>query len=262
MAIAGFRRVAIVGCGLIGGSLELAIKQQEEADVVAIDKGDDLTTAGSADLIVLAAPILENIGLLASLKPHVSPRTFITDTGSTKAAIVLAAAGMRFVGGHPVAGGAASGRVAARADLFAGRPWVLTPSEKSASADVDRVRAFVERLGAIVHVLAPDEHDRLFAFVSHLPQLVVSALMDVAGAGAGVEGLRLAGAGLRDSTRLAESPPGIWRDILETNHANIAASLNALIAVLETYRDDPNGDALAAIFERAVEWRGRLRSTQ
>jgi prephenate dehydrogenase len=94
--------------------------------------------------------------------------------------------------------------------------------------------------------------------ISHLPQLVVSALMHVAGSRSGAEGLALAGAGLRDTTRLAGSPPGIWHDIMETNHANIAESLDAMIAVLTRLRDDGSGEVLRAVFESAALWKGRL----
>jgi prephenate dehydrogenase len=251
--------LAIVGCGLIGGSLELAARERGAVrHLTALDKGDDLAALAGADLIVLAAPILRNIELLAALRPYLSTETIVTDTGSTKAAIVSAAAGMRFVGGHPVAGAAASGRGAARADLFAGRPWILTPAPETAPEDVSRVQALVETLGAAVHILSPDEHDRLFAAISHLPQLVVSALMEVVGSRAKAEGLSLAGAGLRDSTRLAGSPAGIWRDILQTNHQNIAEALDALIAVLSRLRDDGSAEELTGLFERAARWRQSL----
>ncbi|HJR60395.1 MAG TPA: prephenate dehydrogenase [Vicinamibacterales bacterium] len=255
----GFRRLAVVGPGLIGGSIELAIRERTPgAGVLLLDRGDDLAAIEAADLIVLSAPILENIRILPALRPHLSPEAIVTDTASTKAMMVAAAAGMRFVGGHPVAGAAAAGRSAARADLFAGKPWVLTPTPATPAADVSRVRVFAEALGASVQVLPPDEHDRLFAAISHLPQLVASALMDVVGARAGADGLALAGAGLRDTIRLASSPPGIWRDIVQTNHANITESLEAMIAELTRLRDDRVGEELTAIFERAAQWKRTL----
>jgi len=110
----------------------------------------------------------------------------------------------------------------------------------------------LERLDASVHLLTADDHDRLFALISHLPQLAVSALMDVVGAGAGADGLALAGTGLRDTTRLAASPPGIWRDIIQTNHAHIAPAIDALIDTLTRLRDDESGKELQGIFERAA----------
>lgn len=252
------RRVAIVGCGLIGGSIELAVRQRLPGiDVIPLDRGDELAPAADADLIVLAAPIGGIIELVGALKPIVSTRTLVTDTGSTKAAIVATAAGMRFIGGHPIAGAAASGRGAARADLFAGRPWVLTPEGETAPGDLERLRGFVEALGARPQTLGAAEHDRLVAFLSHLPQLVASALMDVVGSGAGTDGLTLAGAGLRDTTRLASSPPDIWRDIVRTNEANIGPAIDALVAALAELRSNA-GSALTDTFERAARWRAVL----
>jgi prephenate dehydrogenase len=259
LSIAEFRRIAIVGAGLIGGSLALAVRERDlGADVCTLDRNDDLGLVADADLIILAAPITENIRILQALRSRVLPGTIITDTGSTKVAIVAAANGLRFVGGHPVAGAAASGRSAAREDLFEGRPWVLTPTPSDRVEDVARLRTFLERIGGIVHLLSPDAHDRLFALISHLPQLVVSALMDVVGSAAGENGLTLAGQGLRDTTRLAASPAGIWRDIVQTNHENIATSLDALIAALTALRDDSSGDLVTTMFERAARWKQAL----
>jgi prephenate dehydrogenase len=252
------RRVAIVGRGLIGGSIERAARERLPGlELSVLDRGESLTDAADADLIVLSAPIAEIIGLLGALRPIVAEATLITDTGSTKTGIVSAAAGMRFIGGHPIAGAAASGLPAARADLFAGRPWVLTPTAGTDPGDLERLRRFVHSLGASPHTLDPAEHDRLLAYVSHLPQLVVSALMDVVGRAAGAGGLTLAGSGLRDSTRLASSPPGIWRDIVSTNQAHIGPAIDALIEALETLRSD-NAAALTATFERAARWRAVL----
>ena len=258
----GHRRVAIVGCGLIGGSIELAARERLPGiDLVTLDRGDDLRQAASADLVVLAAPIAEIIALLGALRPLVSDATLITDTGSTKAAIVAAAEGLRFIGGHPIAGAAISGRGAARADLFAGRPWVLTPAAGVRADDVQRLQDFVAHLGAVPRVLDCADHDRLFSFISHLPQLAASALMAVVGAGVGRDGLALAGAGLRDTTRIASSPPEIWRDIVATNDVNIGPALDALIAVLTEMRGG-NAEALGATFERAREWRGVLEAAE
>jgi prephenate dehydrogenase len=257
------RRVAIVGRGLIGGSIELAARERIPAtELIILDRGENLASAADADLIVLAAPIGEIIGLVGALKPIVTAATLITDTGSTKAAIVTAARGLRFIGGHPIAGAAGGGLAAARPDLFAGRPWVVTPTADADSGDVERLRGFIESLGARPHTLDAAEHDRLFAYISHLPQLVVSALMDVVGSGVGNEGLALAGSGLRDSTRLAASPPAIWRDIVRTNDTDIGAAIDALIEGLARLRDDPGGGALAATFDRAARWRAVLEAAE
>lgn len=256
MAIEEFRFVAVVGRGLIGGSIELALRAAGRP-VVALDRGDDLRQIDSADLVILCAPVRANLEILDRLRHAVSPETLITDVGSTKTTTVAAAAGLRFVGGHPVAGAAQGGRAHARADLFAGRPWILTRAG-APSADHARLERFVAALGAQPAWMTPDEHDRLFAFISHLPQLTISALMDVVSRAAGAGGLRLAGDGLRDSTRLASSPADVWQDIVSTNGPPIRDALDALIAALTRIRDDESGAALAASFGRAAAARSML----
>ena len=254
----GFQRVAIVGCGLIGGSIELALRARREPPaLVALDRGDDLAGVTGADLVILATPIAETIRLLPEVARY-APSALLTDTGSTKAAVVAAAADLRFVGGHPVAGAAAAGRSAADADLFRGRPWILTPGEHSDAADLARLSGLIEDLGATVHPLEPAAHDRLFALVSHLPQMTASALMHVVGTACGAEGLALAGAGLRDTTRLAGSPAGIWNDIQTTNRDNVVEAIDLLIAALTRLRDDPRGTALTSVFDSAARWRDVL----
>lgn len=256
---ADFRRVAIVGRGLIGGSIELALAARAPSiEVVALDRGQNVAAIRGADLVVLSAPILEIIGLLSQIRPHLTAYTLVTDTGSTKRAIVDAAAGLRFIGGHPISGAATSGLASARADLFVGGRWILTPGRGQSGADLSRLTGFIEGFGASVQVLDADEHDRLFALVSHLPQLVVSALMHVAGTRAGEHGLALAGPGLRDSTRLAPSPPDIWRDIVQSNAANIEEALDVMIGSLAALK---RGGELEAIFESAARWKRILDDT-
>ena len=259
LAPGAFERIVIVGRGLIGGSIAMAAAERlPHATVTTIDRGDDVRSAAGADLVVLATPISQILELLPVLAPVVSATTVVTDTGSTKAAIVRAAGSMRFIGGHPIAGAAVSGLAAARADLFAGRPWILTPPGTSDPADVARLEHFVESLGARVQRLDAEEHDRLFAFLSHLPQLVVSALMDVVGSHVGEDALAMAGNGLRDTTRLATSPPDIWRDIVRTNDLQVRTALDGLISLLTTLRDDPSGEALVQTFARAARWKSAL----
>jgi prephenate dehydrogenase len=256
LAIEDFRSVAVVGRGLIGGSIELALGAVGRS-VLAFDRGDDLQHIDNADLVILCAPVRANLEILDGLRNRISPETVITDVGSTKAAIVTAAAGLRFIGGHPVAGAAQGGQAHARADLFAGKPWILTAAG-APREDEARLERFVRALGAQPVWMTPEAHDRLFAFISHLPQLTISALMDVVSSAAGAEGLRLAGDGLRDSTRLASSPADIWQDIVSTNGPPIRDSLDALIAALTRIRDDENGAALAATFGRAAAARSML----
>lgn len=255
-------RIAIVGQGLIGRSIALALARLHPApNVVTLDRGDDLGQAAGADLIILAAPIPENVHILGSLASHAPGDALITDTGSTKRTTVAAAetlpSRLRFVGGHPIAGAAAAGAAAATADLFDGRPWILTPTTAARPDDVAALSALIQSLGAVPAVMDAEEHDRILAYVSHLPQLAVTALMRVVGQAVGSDGLRVAGGGLRDSSRLAASPAPLWRDIVESNADHVDAALDDLIAVLRQLRTERDV-ALPRIFEEAAQWKRAL----
>ena len=228
----------------------------------------------NASLIVLAAPVRQNIDLLHQIAAHQKARELalpdaparaivVTDVSGTKREIVDAARALPpstiFVGGHPLGGGERGGFAFARPDLFAGRPWIFTP-EGDASADaVERLSRLVSGLGARPSVTSADDHDRLMAFLSHLPQLAASALMDTVGSAAHGEGLRMAGRGLVDTTRLASSPADVWRDICLTNADAIGDALDCLIQRLTQMRGDlRNGDAIETIFTAAAKWRAEL----
>jgi prephenate dehydrogenase len=280
-----FQKIGIIGLGLVGGSIALAAREIWPASlVIAVDNKDVLETAmrlhaidvaaddavvlAEADLIILAAPVRQNLMLLETLDEHVRQPAVITDTGSTKRAIVEAARALpsrlTFIGGHPLGGAAASGLEHARPDLFKGRPWLFTPSGEAGGESLEKLVAFVRALGAEPRILDAAAHDRLLAFLSHLPQLTASALMHVVGDAVGDAGLELAGRGLVDTTRLASSPAEIWRDIANTNADEIRPALDTLIAILQDLRADlTNGERLAEIFEDAGRWRARLtgRST-
>ena len=147
----------------------------------------------------------------------------------------------------------------ARPDLFAGRPWIFTPDGNGSADAVERLSRFVTGLGARPSILSADDHDRVMAFVSHLPQLAASALMDTVGSAAHSEGLHMAGRGLVDTTRLASSPADVWRDICLTNADAIGDALDCLIARLTQLRGDlRRGDAVEAIFSAAAKWRAEL----
>ena len=256
-------RVAVVGYGLIGASIGLALRERNPGvTVVPIDVSDSLAAAAGAGLIVLAAPISENIRVLGSLDRVVPGEALVTDTGSTKATTVAAAeqlpARLRFVGGHPIAGAAAGGDSSARSDLFDGKPWVLTPTLRARKEDLETLRSFIARLGAAVHIMEAAEHDRVLAYTSHLPQLAISALMHVVGQAVGKSGLEFAGAGLRDSTRLASSPPGIWRDVVRSNHGNVDRALDALIGALQDLRERGDAEAIERVFADAARWKQAL----
>ena len=264
-----FEKIGIVGLGLIGGSIALAARQifpsslvigVDHKDVLetamrlhAIDvAADDLIVLAEADVVILAAPAQQNITLLGDLDENVRQPAIVTDTSGTKRAIVDAARGLpprfTFVGGHPLGGAAKAGLEHARPDLFTGRPWLFTPTGDANGAAVEKLSAFARALGAEPHVLDPIAHDRMLAFLSHLPQLTVSALMDVVGEAVGESGLALAGRGLADTTRLASSPPEIWRDIAATNADELGPALDALVTVLQDLRRDlAEGDRLAEV---------------
>jgi prephenate dehydrogenase len=275
-----FQRIGIVGLGLIGGSIALAARQVWPSSlVIAVDNkdvletamrlhaidvaADDLVVLAEADLVILAAPVRQNLLLLDELDENVRVPAVVTDTGSTKRAIVEAARQLpsrfTFIGGHPLGGAAASGLEHARPDLFKGRPWLFTPQSDASGESLEKLLAFVRALGAQPQAVSVAAHDRLLAFLSHLPQLTASALMHVVGEAVGDDGLTLAGRGLVDTTRLASSPPDIWKDITATNADEIGAALDTLIALLRDLRADlPTGDTLTETFESASAWRERL----
>jgi prephenate dehydrogenase len=277
-----FDRIAIVGLGLIGGSIALAARQRWPAGLVigvdakdvlekamvlqAVDvAADDLVVVKEADLVVLAAPVRQNLTRLAQLDAHVPGAAVVTDTGSTKRATVDAArilpGRLAFVGGHPLAGAARGGIEFARADLFVGRPWLFTPGPSAPVAARERLERFASALGAVPRTIDAEAHDRVLAFLSHLPQLTASALMQVVGEAVGADWLALAGHGLRDTTRLATSPAGVWRDICATNADQVAEAIDRLVAALLEMRADLEaGDALERIFSAAAEWKSRLPS--
>jgi prephenate dehydrogenase len=223
-----------------------------------------MVVLAEADLVILAAPVRQNVALLDQLDENVRHPAVITDTGSTKREIVEAARRLpprfTFVGGHPLGGAAASGLEHARPDLFKGRPWLFTPADDKSGAAVEQLTAFAASLGAEPRVMTPALHDHVLAYLSHLPQLTASALMQVVGEAVGAEGLALAGRGLVDTTRLASSPPEIWKDIAATNADEVGAALDVLIALLQDLRSDlPSGEQLGQVFARAAEWRHGLK---
>src|SRR5690349_13907251 len=217
------QRVTIVGTGLIGGSLALALKRAfPELQVAGVDKPEVLERARRlhiidsieprpSELIVLATPVGN---ILKLLDQFATETTLVTDVGSTKAAICNTAErlGVPFVGGHPMAGLEHSGPDAANADLFQNAPYFLCRTKSTPEGAIERMREIAEAVGAIPQVISPDDHDRLVAQISHLPQIISTALADQTAAHATV-----AGPGLRSMTRLAASPFHVWHDIFKTS---------------------------------------------
>ena len=275
-----FDKVAIVGLGLIGGSIALAARAHWPASlVIGVDRkevlekamllhaidvaADDPVVMAEADLVILAAPVEQNIERLAELDQYVTTPAVVTDVGSTKRTTVEAARRLpprfTFIGGHPLGGAPRGGIEYARPDLFVDRPWLFTPDDDGDAAVLERLCRFVRELGAEPQVLDPAEHDRLLAFVSHLPQLTASALMHVVGTTARERGLALTGRGLFDATRLASSPAGIWRDICRSNADAIGDALDHLIRELQAIRQGLTSTTeIDRVFDSAGVWRARL----
>ncbi len=256
-----FRRVAIIGTGLVGGSFGLALGREfpgisivgfshaESATRAlarqAIDEvAPDLASAvRRADLVYVALPIGASIEALAAIEGSAEPGALVTDVGSTKVSICrIAREQFRgqtlFLGGHPMAGREQSGIEHADADLFRGAPYVLTGVEATADRRAKQFQELVRTIGARPVWCDPETHDWAVGIVSHLPQLVSLALARVVADETDESGLpvSLAGSGLRDTLRLAGSPYGIWRDILLTNTENLSRALDRLGQVIDYLR--------------------------
>jgi prephenate dehydrogenase len=250
----GPRRAQVVGTGLIGGSVGLALHAAgwhvtatdleaswaERARVLGAV--DELGVDPEAMITFLAAPV----GRIAELAAEFLDRTagVVTDVGSTKAAISRAVDHPRFVGGHPMAGSEQDGIDGARGDLFQGATWVLTPTEKTDEHSFTLVRSVVRSFGAEPISLGPEVHDELVALVSHVPHLTAAALMCLADDSA-IEHralLRLAAGGFRDMTRISAGRPAIWPDICVANRPAIVSGLDRLIGELTRIRDRVHGE--------------------
>jgi prephenate dehydrogenase len=266
------KTVSIVGVGLIGGSFALALRKagfdgriigvSSSATVQAalergvIDEALPLEKAAAvSDLIYLAQPIDRIIQTIAVIDVHVRPGTLITDAGSTKHAIVAAAAETIrqgcFVGGHPMAGKESRGVQEAEADLFRGRPYVLTSRNPE-------LESWIERIGARLVLLDPEEHDRLVALTSHLPQMISTALAKLIGCEGNAA--KVAGPAAVDLTRLALSPYDIWRDIFATNAPSLDAAIGAFIEKLEELRSVMRDSAMESAFEAAADAARAIRN--
>lgn len=251
-------RVTIVGCGLIGGSLLKCLRARKgAASLVAIDRDDVVArarpyadvaaTAGTAeatrlvaesDLVVLATPVGSIVSDLGWALDAIGADAALTDTGSIKMPMSDAAArhpkGAQFIGGHPMAGREIGGFAASTENLFEETHWFVVENAANAPAHVARIHELVRAVSAEPVVIDAKAHDRAMAYVSHVPQLVASALYGVA-ARAGVTDT--AGPGFRDMTRIAGGPTAIWRDILEGNRGAVAAALTELLEPLIHLRD-------------------------
>lgn len=284
-----FNRVAIIGLGLIGGSIGLALHKTKGAQqVVGYDLGKGVSDAArrmgaidqpystlsdavrGAELVILATPVGAMRSLLQNMAATLIPRTIVTDVASTKGQVINWAEeflppSVSFVGGHPITGKELSGVAAADANLFKDRIYCITPTRHTNPAAINKVTSFVEMLGARVRFLEPAEHDGQMAGVSHLPFVASTALMNtVANDPAWGDASILAAGGFRDMTRLAAGSPEMYRDICLTNSEALTRWLNAYIKTLSDLRDriaahDP---ALDQPFSKAQQLRQRWQASQ
>ncbi len=284
-----FEKITLVGVGLLGGSLGLAVRQRRlagrvegyvrrAASVIECEKigvvdraTDDLAAAvKDADLVVLCTPLAQMRRLTEQFLPSLKRGAIVTDVGSVKASVVaeleslVASAGAHFVGGHPMAGAEKVGSSAARADLFEDAVCVITPTAKSSSEAVRRVEEFWKSLGARPLRLAPEAHDDLVARSSHLPHVVAAELANyILSPVHPKEQAQLCAGGFRDSTRIASGSPQMWRDIALANRVNLDRVLGVFIEDLQEFQHAlEHGDAKAVeeFFVKAKQRRDAWRA--
>lgn len=288
-----FDKLVIFGVGLIGGSLARALRERggpeqpagrivgvgrtrssaERAlelgvvdDVASLgDDGELAAALAGADLVVLAAPVAQTQPLLARIAPFLDAHTIVTDAGSTKSDVVAAARAAlgeranQFVPGHPIAGRESSGVEAALPDLYVGRNVVLCPLPENRPADVARIDAMWSATGARVSTMSHEQHDRVFAAVSHLPHLLSFALVErILNAPDAALKFSFAAGGFRDFTRIAASSPEMWRDVCLANRHALVEELDGYASVLAQLRAAivaGDGATLEAVFARSREAR-------
>ena len=279
-----FRKITIVGVGLLGGSIGLVIKRRklarqtagfvrraaslkdcEKAGVADFVTTDLLAAVWEADLVILCAPLGQMRPLAGRMLPALKPGAIVTDVGSVKTGVVreleslFAKSGAHFVGSHPMAGAEKTGVSAARADLFVNAVCVVTPTKKTNRAALKRVKQFWKAAGSRVLALAPATHDALVSRSSHLPHVVAATLANLVLDPAQPEfQAALCANGFRDTTRIASGSPEMWRDIALANPQNIARSVDAFVTDLQKIqRVVKKGDtkAIARFFETAKQRR-------
>jgi prephenate dehydrogenase len=286
-----FRRVAVIGVGLIGGSFALALRQAKACERVvgvgrsaanlrlALERGviDDVQTdvgraLEGADLVLVAAPVAQFPAIFASIGKFLGPEALVTDGGSTKRDVIRAAREAlgekigQFVPAHPIAGAEKSGAAAANAELFYGRRVILTPLPENSGSAIERIEGAWAACGARVSRMDAQEHDAVLAAVSHLPHVLAFALVhDIARRPNAEELFSFAAGGFRDFTRIASSHPEMWRDICVANRDRLLLEMKAYSGELERLRaliEAGDGNALEAVFAQAREARDRwIRSS-
>ncbi|QWD08662.1 prephenate dehydrogenase/arogenate dehydrogenase family protein [Polynucleobacter paneuropaeus] len=278
--------VSIVGVGLIGASLGLALKQagvvtkvlgvgrsqlnlEQALKIGAIDGAVDLVDAAKqSDLIVLCVPVAQMRATFAAIEPHLASKTLITDAGSTKGDVILAAKEVlgkkacQFVPAHPIAGGAQHGASAAKADLFFGKQVIICPLQENSPQDIALIEKFWQAVGALVKMLSSVQHDAIYAAVSHLPHILSYTLMaSVINSEDAADKLSHIGAGFKDFTRIAASSPEMWRDICLANSTSILKELDQYLAIVQHLRKliaDNDGAGIERLFAKASKARQDL----
>lgn len=274
------KKLVIFGVGLIGGSVALALKKARfTAHIVGVGRTksslDEALTLGvidsaetdiakaldGADLVLIATPVAQTSAILQSIKPHLNQQTVITDAGSTKGDVLTAARTMlgaqfnQFIGGHPIAGAETSGVAAAKIDLFVSKNIVLTPTVETSTVAIASATQLWQACGANVSEMSAENHDSIFAAVSHLPHLLAFALVNnIAGRPNAAQLFSFAASGFRDFTRIAGSHAEMWRDISLANKTALLSELSAFQLELNQLKqlvENEDGAALYALFEQA-----------
>lgn len=282
-----FNKIAIVGVGLIGGSIGMSVLGRNLAvQVIGIDTSEDIIQMAidteaihqgttdlaeglkGADLVIVATPVGSSGDILKKILPYIKSGAIITDVGSTKSEIVSLAEkiipdNIHFVGGHPMAGSEQAGITGADRYLFENAIYILTPSEKTNQDALTKVKGLVTAMGARVIELDPREHDLMVAAVSHLPHIVAAAMVNAVGniQAEKAQTMLLAAGGFRDTTRIASSHPIMWRDVCLTNKDMILKALQEFQRVLNEFEAELTGcegDKLEKQFQRARELRNTI----
>jgi prephenate dehydrogenase len=282
-----FNRVAIIGVGLIGGSLAMVLRRKGLAgSIVGIGRGlpnleaakrlgiiDSFTLdiaegVKDADLVVVAVPVLKIAKTIAQAAVHLKPGCIVTDVGSVKGAVItivepLVPEGVHFVPGHPIAGTENSGAEAAFPELYIGRKCILTPTPRTEAAALDAVRLVWEATGAKVVIMDAALHDMILAAVSHLPHVIAYTLVNAVGdmEDSGVDALSYSAGGFKDFTRIASSSPEMWSDICAMNKEQILKTIDGFRRRLDNLRELIEKEDLLALrteFGRAKGLRDSL----
>jgi len=286
-----FEQLAIIGCGLMGGSFALALKRAglvkrvvgyskspstteraRQLGVIDVEAPSALLAVSGADIVLVAVPVAATEATLKSIKHLVTPQMLVMDVGSTKRDVIDA--GRRalreqigsFVPAHPIAGKEVSGVEHADADLYTGKQVILTPIERTLTVQLQKAVDVWTALDCKVVKMSPESHDAAFAAVSHLPHLISFALMNaISGQPQGKDYLSLAGPGFRDFTRIAASDPKVWRDIMVSNREELLAQSKIFqrnLQALELMISSGNTEALEGLIEQASQTRATWRMSQ